>query len=289
MVSISTGGTALPSEGESRPGPLVPVPVDVRHVVVPLDGSPFAERALPVAAWLSAAVGAHVHVVEVVPSGDQEGAENAIRYLDSTCHHHPGASWEVVRDDEVAGALVAEAARSGGRLACLATHGRGRSPTVGSVAVSLIERSREPLLLVGPAARAVTASDAPVSVALDRTPHDDTLVSVALGWAALLGRRLDLVTVAEERGGGGTEPERYVDSMQARIRESGVIVGTRVVRDALDVRDGLIPVLDRTSALVVLGSHVRPGPGPLAPGSHAASILRHAAVPALVVPLPPTS
>jgi nucleotide-binding universal stress UspA family protein len=77
--------------------------------------------------------------------------------------------------------------------------------------------------------------------------------------------------------------------MQARIRESGVIVGTRVVRDALDVRDGLIPVLDRTSALVVLGSHVRPGPGPLAPGSHAASILRQAAVPALVVPLPPTS
>ena len=61
-----------------------------------------------------------------------------------------------------------------------------------------------------------------------------------------------------------------------------------VVRDAMDVRDGLVPVLDRTSALVVLGSHLRPGPGPLAPGSHAASIVRHAAVPALVVPLPPT-
>jgi nucleotide-binding universal stress UspA family protein len=262
------------------------VPVDLHHVIVPLDGSPFAERALPVAAWLAAAVGAQVHLVEVIPSGDEEGAENATRYLDSTCRHHHGASWDLVRADEVGAALAAEAGRPGGRLACLATHGRGRSPTVGSVAVSLLERSREPLLLVGPAGRAMTASDAPVTVALDRTPQDDTLVRVALGWAALLARQLDLVTVADE-GGDLTEPDRYVDTMQARTRGSGVAVGTRVMHDAMDVGDGLVPVLDRTSALVVLGSHVRPGPGPLAPGSHAASILRHAAVPALVVPLPP--
>jgi nucleotide-binding universal stress UspA family protein len=289
MVSFTTGDPSSLSDGQHGPAWLAPVPVDLRYIVVPLDGSPFAERALPVAAWLSAAVGAGVHLVEVIPTTDEEGAENATRYLDATSRHRHSTSWDVVREDQVGDALAAEVARSGGRLACLATHGRGRSPTVGSVAVSLIERSREPLLLVGPAARAVTASDAPVSVALDRSRHDDTLTRVALGWAALLDRRLDLVTVADERGGAGTEPERYVDSLQARIRESSVIVGTRVVRDAIDVRDGLIPVLDRTSALVVLGSDVRPGPGPLAPDSHAASILRHAAVPALVVPLPPTS
>jgi nucleotide-binding universal stress UspA family protein len=264
---------------------LAPRPVDVRHVVVPLDGSPFAERALPVAAWLAAAVGAQVHLVEVIPPRDEEGAENATRYLDATCRHHHGASWDVVREEEVGDALAAEAARSAGRLACLATHGRGRSPTVGSVAVSLLEQSREPLLLVGPSARPVTASDAPVSVTLDRTPRDDMLLPVALGWAALLDRRLDLVTVADERD-EVTEPERYVDSVRARSRGSGVTVATRVVRDVIDVRGGLIPALDRTSALVVLGSHLRRGPGPLAPGSHAAAILRGAAVPALVVPLP---
>jgi nucleotide-binding universal stress UspA family protein len=264
------------------------MPVDLRHVVVPLDGSPFAERALPVAAWLAAAVGAQVHLVEVIPPGDEEEAENATRYLDSTCRHHHGASWDVVREDEVAAALAAEAGRPGGRLACLATHGRGRSPTVGSVAVSLLERSREPLLLVGPAARAVTASDAPVTVAVDRTLQDETLVRVALGWATLLDRQLDVVSIAEENG-DATEPDRYVDSMQARTRGSGVTVATRVVRDAVDVRDGLIPVLDRIAALVVLGSHVRPGPGPLAPSSHAASILRQVPVPALVVPLAPAA
>jgi nucleotide-binding universal stress UspA family protein len=192
----------------------------------------------------------------------------------------------VVREDEVGDALALEAARSAGRLACLATHGRGKSPTVGSVAVSLLEQSREPLLLVGPSARPVTASDASVSVTLDRTPHDDVLMPVALGWAALLDRRLDLVTVADERD-DMADPERYVESVGARAQGSGVTVATRVVRDTIDVRDGLIPVLDRTSALVVLGSDLRRGPGPLALGSRAAAVLRGAAVPALVVPLPP--
>jgi nucleotide-binding universal stress UspA family protein len=286
MVSFVTGSTTPASDGANGPARLRPVALDLRHVLVPLDGSPFAERALPIAAWLAATVGAHIHLVEVIPSGDQEGAENATRYLDSTCRHHHGSSWDVLHADDVGGVLTAEAARPGGRLACLATHGRGRSPTVGSVAVSLLERSREPLLLVGPAARAVTASDAPVTVALDHTPHDDTLVRVALGWSALLERRLDIVSVAEGSA-SVTELDRYLDSMQARTQGCGVAVGTLVVRDAIDVRDGLVPVLDRTSALVVLGSHVRPGPGALAPGSHTASILRHAAVPALVVPLPP--
>jgi nucleotide-binding universal stress UspA family protein len=287
MASFATGGIASPTESDGGPAPFGVAPVTVRHVVVPLDGSPFAERALPVAAWLAAAVGAGVHLVEVIPPGDDEGAENATRYLDSTCRHHHGASWEVVRQDEVGDALAAEVTRSGGRLACLATHGRGRSPTIGSVAVSVLERSREPLMLVGPAARAVTASDAPLAVAVDRTPHDDVVVRVALGWAALLARHLDIVTVDEERGGDVPELERYVRSVEARSRGCGVTVGTRVVRDAIDVRDGLVPVLDRTSALVVLGSHVHPGHGPLAPGSHAASIVHNVAVPALVVPLPP--
>jgi nucleotide-binding universal stress UspA family protein len=286
MVSFGGGGTASPSEGQDG-GALAPAPSDLRQIVVPLDGSPFAERALPVAAWLAAEVGAGVHLVEVIPVGDEEGAENATRYLDGTCRHHRAVSWDVVRNDEVGDALAAEIARPGGRLPCLATHGRGRSPTLGSVAVSLLERCPEPLMLVGPAARAVTASDAPVSVALGRGPQDDALVRVALGWAARLERRLEIVTVAEEPGLDATESERYLDSVLARTGGSGVAVRTRVVRDALDVRDGLIPVLDRTSALVVLGSHLRAGPGPLAPGSHAASILRNAAVPSVVVPLPP--
>lgn len=95
----------------------------------------------------------------------------------------------------MAGAL-AGAVGTPGRMACPATHGRGRSATIGSVAVSLLDRSPRPIMLVGPAARPVTPIDAWV-VAVDGTAHDHAVASVALGWAARLARQVDLMTVAE--------------------------------------------------------------------------------------------
>jgi nucleotide-binding universal stress UspA family protein len=295
MVSSATGESSSSTGWGTRPAPIAVDPIGLRHVVVPLDGSPFAERALPVAGWLAAATGGDVQLVGVVPAGDDEGAENATRYLDSACRHHHATSWDLVRQDDVGDALAAAVGRSGDRLACLATHGRGRSATVGSVAVSLVERSTRPVMLVGPAARVATAVDAPLIVAVDGTPHDDVLVGVALGWAARLARRLDIVTVAEPACREGESPgghpsrdigdlERYVDSLADRAQGCGVAIGTRVVRDAVHVAGGLVPVLD--GPLVVLGSRPRPGVGPMAPGSRAASIVHDAAVPALVVPVP---
>jgi nucleotide-binding universal stress UspA family protein len=274
-------------------------PVEVAHVVVPLDGSPFAERALPVAAWVAAGVGADVHLVEVVPCEAEEESEGAIRYLDSVARAHHAAAWDVVERNDV-GAALADAMRgSPGRLACLATHGRGRSVLLGSVAVSLLERSREPVVLVGPVARAMTAADAAIVVAVDGTTRDDTLVPVALGWAARLERRLDIVTVAERaphwyfegarprQARGPAEPEPYVESLVARAEGAGVAVAARVIYDPISVSDGLVSVLGRTAALVVVGSRHRQGLGRMVLGSHAVRVVHDAAVPALVVPLPP--
>jgi nucleotide-binding universal stress UspA family protein len=289
MVGSERGRSFSSTGRGTRSAAFAVDPIELRHVVVPLDGSPFAERALPVAGWLAEATGGDVQLVEVVPSGDDEGAENATRYLDSACRRHHATSWEVVRQDDVGDALAEVVARSGDRLACLATHGRGRSATVGSVAVSLVERSTRPVMLVGPRARAAAAPDRPLVVAVDGTRQDDALVGLALDWAARLARRLEIVTVAEipeaQVGPDVRDLERYVDSLADRTQGSGVAVGTRVVREAVDVGDGLVPVLD--GPLVVLGCRPHPGVGPMSPGSHAASIVHDAAIPALVVPLPP--
>jgi nucleotide-binding universal stress UspA family protein len=51
------------------------------------------------------------------------------------------------------------------------------------------------------------------------------------------------------------------------------------------MRDGLVPFVDRTTALVVVGSRHRPGLGRLVLGSHAVRIVHDAAVPVLVVPM----
>jgi nucleotide-binding universal stress UspA family protein len=298
-MADSTAGDALPLGTRDPPPPFVTRPVDVAHVVVPLDGSPFAERALPVAAWVAAGVGADVHVVEVVPCDAEAESEGAIRYLDSVARSHRAAAWDVVESEDVGSVLADAVEGSPGRLACLATHGRGRSLLLGSVAVSLLERSTRPAVLVGPVAREVTAVDAPIVVAVDGTVGDDALVPVALGWAARLGRRLDVVTVAEparpgypgaartQRARGPAEPERYLDSIAARAEGAGVAVGSHVIHDPASVRHGLIPFLNRTAALVVLGSRHRPGLGQLVLGGHAVHIVHDAAIPAVVVPMPP--
>jgi nucleotide-binding universal stress UspA family protein len=297
MAGTNTGDTAHVTELD--PPPLAVRPLAVAHVVVPLDGSPFAERALPVGAWIAAAVGGDVHVVEVVPCDADEEAEAAIRYLDSVARSHSAAAWDVIERDDVGAALVDATDGSPGRLACLATHGAGRSLLLGSVAVSLLERSRQPVVMVGPVARAVTAVDAPIVVAVDGMVGDDVLVRVALGWAARLGRRLDVVTVAEpappgylggarmRRVRGPAQPEPYVASLVARAEGAGVLVTSQVIYDPVGVRDGLVPFLNRTAALVVLGSRHRPGLGRMVPGTHAVHIVHDAAVPAVVVPLPP--
>jgi nucleotide-binding universal stress UspA family protein len=301
VMASSTTGDAVVLTGLDPPRPLVVRPVEVAHVVVPLDGSPFAERALPVGAWVAAAVGADVHLVEVVTCDAGEEAEGAIRYLDSVARSHRAAAWDVVERNDIGAALTDAMDRSTGRMACLATHGRGRSVPVGSVAASLLERSSRAVVLVGPVARAVTAADAPIVVAVDGTTRDDVLVPVALGWAARLGRRLDVVTVAEptpsghvtgtrfQRARGPAEPERYVEALAARSDGAGVTVAARVIYDPVSVRDGLVPFLDRTTALVVVGSRHRPGLGRMVLGSHAVRIVHDAAVPALVVPRPPGS
>jgi nucleotide-binding universal stress UspA family protein len=169
------------------------------------------------------------------------------------------------------------------------------------VAVSLLARANQPIVLVGPVARRVTAADAPIVVAVDGTTQDDVLVSVALGWAARLGRRLEIVTVAKpaphwymdgarpRQAWGPAEPERYVESLAARAEGAGVAVAARAIYDPVNVRDGLVPFLDRTAALVVVGSRHREGLGRMVLGSHSVHIVHDAAVPALVVPVPPSA
>jgi nucleotide-binding universal stress UspA family protein len=281
MIRSIADGTPPTARPSTDPAPFTAEPVEVSHIVVPLDGSPFAERALPVAAWVAGALGADMHLVEVVPPREgEEACEGAIRYLDSVSRRHRATGWDVVQDADVGQALSETVAGSPGRLACLATHGRDRSAAVlGSVAASLLARSDRPAVLVGPEGRTVTAEDAPVVVAVDGTGRDEALVPVALGWAARLGRRLEIVTVA-------ADPEGYVESLTARTGRAGVTVASRVIYDPVSVRNGLVPLLDRTVALVVLGFGRRGSVPRLVLGSHAARVVHDAPVPALVVPLP---
>lgn len=281
---------------QAEDGPLTAEPVEVTRIVVPLDGSPFAEKALPVARWAAGETGAGLHLVQVVQS--DESAEAAIRYLDSVARRHQTKSWDVLRDEDVSRALVEAVTSRPASIGCMATHGRDRSAAlVGSVAASLLSRTDDAVLLVGPRAAPPAATGAAVVVAVDGTHRDEALVRVGLGWAARLDRRVIIATVAEpapqpyrpgvtgQRAHGPDEPEKYLASLAARASTS-VEVDTDVIYDPISVRDGLVPMLERRAALVVLGSRHRQGVPRMVLGSHAARVVHDATVPALTVPLP---
>ena len=266
----------------------------VDRVVVPVDGSPFSERALPVAAQLAQEVGAPLHLIEVVAK--PRDAEGAIHYLDDLAHRYGAAGWDATRGDDTAHAILSATGGDSPGLPCLATHGRDRSNALlGSVASAVLDRTTRPVLLVGPKARPPCAGDAPIVVAVDGTVDDGAVVDVAARWARALGRRLVVATVAEpvpgsfepgrqlDRMRGPADPEAYVDGLAVDAKAPAV--DSLVVYDPISVRGGLVRLLDRTAGLLVAGSHRRTRPLRALVGSHAARIVHDIEVPALVVPL----
>jgi nucleotide-binding universal stress UspA family protein len=61
----------------------------VGALVVPLDGSAFAEHALPVAARIAARLGADLHILSVVA----DGADEPVRSKDLVRVRHPSSSF----------------------------------------------------------------------------------------------------------------------------------------------------------------------------------------------------
>jgi nucleotide-binding universal stress UspA family protein len=123
-----------------------------KTVVVPVDFSASADRAVPFAYGLVGDAG-RVHLLHVhVPGGDQSpDAEAELR-----ARVIPGAastSVEVVVGEDVAAAVCAAAARLGADAICIATHGRSgvSRALMGSQAEQVVRRAGRPVVLVPPA------------------------------------------------------------------------------------------------------------------------------------------
>lgn len=269
-------------------------PRAIDHVLVPLDGSPFAERAVPVAHWLAEEAGASLHLLEVVAEPAHAG--RAIHDIDLRARRHGADRWQVTADAHPAAAIVAAGA-TGSSLVCLATHGRDRSAALlGSVAAGVLAGSPRPVLLVGPGSRPPCARDAPVMAAVDTEVSDATVVRTAAWWATRLGRPLLLATVAEPtpasfrdgharpRAHGPQDPEGRLAALAGKV-PAGCEVATRVEYEPISVRRGIVRAADRTTALLVLGAHRRNWAQRAVHGSEAARVVHDAEVPVLVVPV----
>src|SRR5258708_9677182 len=95
----------------------------VEAILVPLDGSAFAERALPVAAQLAGRLDVDIHLFSVVKDNEQlaqrEALLEAVRLPGHRIHRL------VVVDDDPASAIHAALRRLPDAVCCIASHARG--------------------------------------------------------------------------------------------------------------------------------------------------------------------
>jgi len=198
----------------------------LKHLVVPLDGSPFGEHALPLALTLARKAKATVHLVHAVPPLATAVAETPF-YVDATLEnrlreHHLAvhrtyldqvatrvrgegkvAAETHLLDGEVAAAVGAYADKVEADLVVATTHGRGAFARfwLGSVTDELVRNAHEPLLLVHPAdGPADFARDAPlrrVLVAMDGTTQAEQILTPAAKLAKVAGATLRLLRVVK--------------------------------------------------------------------------------------------
>lgn len=265
-------------------------------LLVALDGSLFAERAVAPACSLAARLGIGVELWSAVPSAAEAEERRArLRALAATC----GARWDVVVTDRPIDAIPAAAAGDANRLICLATHGHDRTAgLVHSVSAAVVAASDGPVLLVGPAVATRPQARGGVAVCVDGSPESEAVIPVAAAWAAALGVGLQVVTVAEPVPESVRQPghyprlhgphgdaDAYVEAL-ASAWSGDVPVTGRVLYDPVDVDGALADAFAADPPdLVVMGTRSPRGLRRLIFGSTAAALSHRSPAPVLVVPL----
>ena len=289
----------------------------MRTILVPLDGSSLAERALPFAEVLARASGARLVLprASLVRHRPEPGTEEARIAADEGAEldRHVALLGErgvaaegVLRFDEAAEAIVSEAETRGADLIVMATHGRGGLGrwVYGSVAEAVLTRTATPVLLVRawvPQEAATRLADRPrVLVPTDGSDFAAEALPTAAQLAATLEGEL-VVLHAAPRAGLDFGPDRLVAPLLAEEQERFDAEGRQVLERvaAQLANEGLTAELvlrtgsqaetieatgrEFGAALVVMTTHGYTGLSRAFLGSVADATIRHGTLPLVLV------
>jgi nucleotide-binding universal stress UspA family protein len=267
-------------------------------ILVPLDGSPLGERALPYATAIANATGDHLRLVRVA-RGDATGAADDLRRV-ATGLNRPDTSTAVLAGDP-ATEILREAHRAGAGLVALSTHGRsglGRW-LYGSVADAVLRRADLPVLLVPAACPPAWRPEGAwrVLIPLDGSPFAEAAIepgaklAEALCVETLLLRVVGTPTFSLDAGGDRGGPSaaafidaarRYVDAVVDGLRRRG-----RAAEGLVAVGPPATTIADvarrRGAGVIVMATHGRSGVRRAVLGSVATGAIRATTVPVLLV------
>jgi nucleotide-binding universal stress UspA family protein len=289
----------------------------LKTIVVPLDGSSLAERALSLATALSIPTAAHLVLVQV--SASEPPAEGAFpygTYLEKTAADLRDRGFCVetlaVMGRHIPEAITAAAEQQSADLIVMTTHGRTGPArwVLGSVAETLVKSSRLPILLQrawDPNRRAILLGDQPrLLVSIDGSAFAESALPAAFTLADDLGAEVlllrveagspDILRTEEDVTAPIQTPayqplvavREYLKELAARLRSEWptLTINTRV--ECGDPATAIIAATeDSGAALVVMATHGRTGFQRVALGSVADAVLQHGRAPLVLVhPVP---
>ena len=290
-----------------------------RSILVPLDGSPAGEHALPLAVSIARRAPAaihlvHVHVaagslgVDVAPRRDDtEQRARELAYLDELAQNVSGAGAVAVSttvlDAPIAHALHSYAMAHGVDLMVMTTHGRGALSRrwMGSVADRLMRQSVAPVLLVRPQDTPPDLGVEPILkhllIPLDGSALAEQILPHACALGRLMQAELTLIQAAElalastELYGSEfdssvqervqAQAQRYLDGVAAGMRSEGLNVQTKVVL-GWPAQHILEYAHSHKIDAIALAAHGRGGVARLLLGSVSDKVVRGATAPVLL-------
>ena len=251
--------------------------------VVPLDGSPFAEKAVPVACAIAQRVGGRLLLV----SASYRGPIDPGWYLDEVAVRFAEVPIDTISNVEhlPADAIATIVEESDDRIICMTSHGRGgvRWSMLGSIAEEVIRRADRPMLLVGRRCREdfLTRGDH-ILACVDRSESSDRVAPVVLEWAERLELKIDAAVVIRPRDVENADDAEMllhpiVDHFGGPDRVTATVLTNANVAGALaDFAD------DLPAAMIAMNCYGRTGLARITLGSVTMAVLHLAACPLLV-------
>lgn len=262
----------------------------IRTIVVPLDGSEFAERALGPATVLASRLDTGLRFVTTRWGDD---AVAPARYLEEVASRvEVPADVVVVHDREAAEAIRVVVGEAPDSVVCMTTHGRSGlgQALLGSVAEEVLRSLDHPVLLVGPSVDASWPSAwERMLVCTDGSDASQAVLPVAADWSRALGLEPWLVQVispeavreAELSGANGGAAESGL--LRHLAQQLGEEASWEVLHGDDPARAVVQYTRSRPFSLVAMSTHGRSGLARVTLGSVAMKVVHDCPAPVLIV------
>jgi len=265
----------------------------IRKLIVPLDGSAVAERAIGLAEGL--AIVADVPVVLFTARWDID-SDNANRYLAAQAATIPERQVErrVVLEQSAPFAIARELELTPDSMVVMSTHGRSGvgQALLGSVTEEVLRASTAPVLVIGPhwsGAQIIKGSS--VLMAIDSEVSVSALLQPVIELARLFRLHVWIVQVLSSESKSDVpvvEETAAVHQVAKRLHEADVLADWEVLNGG-DPADEILNFAESHDVSVLaLTTRVRQGVKRVTLGSVAMRVVRHAGQPVLLARAAPS-